>query len=97
MSLRRWAAKADDNAQEIMLALRQVGCSVQRLSEPGVPDLLVARNGRLWLMEVKKPKGKLTPIQKEWHANWQAPVYVVHSVDEALHAVIGQGQCPLCP
>lgn len=90
----RIAAKIDRNQPEIVQALRKIGCTVQTLAAigRGVPDLLVARNGGLWLIEVKdgeKPPSarKLTPDQIEWHKNWASPVYVVNSVDEAIAVV----------
>jgi hypothetical protein len=89
MTLRRWSARTDTNALEIKLALENVGCTVQRLSEPGVPDFLVARNGRVWLLEVKGAKGKLTPAQVAWHKWWRAPVHVVRTVEGALNLVLG--------
>lgn len=90
----RIAAKIDRNQPEIVKALRSIGCSVQTLAAvgKGAPDLLVARNGSLWLMEVKDgskpPSGrKLTPDQIEWHLNWGSKVHVVNNIDEAVSIV----------
>lgn len=87
----RLKARIDANHGEIVKALRQAGCSVQSLAQlgKGVPDLLVARNGKMWLMEVKdgsKPPSQRirTNDEKEWMLHWNAPVYLVNSVDEAL-------------
>jgi hypothetical protein len=81
------AAKVDSNQVEIVSALRKVGCCVMHMHTlgKGVPDILVARRGRLWLVEVKGPKGKLTPGQEAFHAAW--PVHVVRSVDDAINLV----------
>jgi Holliday junction resolvase len=81
------AAKVDSNQVEIVSALRKVGCCVMHMHTlgKGVPDILVARRGRLWLVEVKGPKGKLTPDQEAFHAAW--PVHVVRSVDDAINLV----------
>jgi Holliday junction resolvase len=81
------AAKADLNQPEIVAALRKLGCCVMHMHTlgKGVPDILVARRGRLWLVEVKGPKGKLTPDQEVFHAAW--PVHVVRSVDDAIKLV----------
>jgi hypothetical protein len=91
----RRAARVDENHAEIVQALRRVGCTVQSLADigRGCPDLLVARQGQLWLMEVKdgrKPPSArtLTPDEARWHAGWHGPVFVVESVDAAL-SVIG--------
>lgn len=90
----RYAARTDSNHQRIVKALRDCGCSVQSLAAlgEGVPDLLVARNGMMWLLEVKDgdkcPSQRgLTPRQEEWIACWKSRVHVVNSVDEALAAV----------
>lgn len=93
----RRAAKRDANEAAIVTALERVGCSVARLNDPGVPDLLVARHGAMWLLEVKMPAGskggtsgrELTDEQRRWWAAWRGPVpVIVRSVEEAL-AVVG--------
>lgn len=92
------AARVDANQPEIVRALRRFGCTVQPLHTvgQGVPDLLVGRNGRNLLLEVKdgaKPPSArtLTPDQVKWIDEWRgSPVYVVATVDEALHAVMSQ-------
>lgn len=83
----RTAAKRDGNESEIVAALEGVGCSVTRLSQKGVPDLLVARQGVNFLIEVKEPKGKLTEDQETFIWNWKGSVAVVRSVEEALEVV----------
>jgi len=90
MSLKRWAAKSDSGTLAIKHALEQVGCTVQKLNEVGVPDLLVARNQKMWLLEVKDKRGKLTPAQESWHKWWRAPVFVVRTVEGALNLVLGE-------
>jgi len=84
----RRARKVDGNQREIVRALRAAGRRVEVLSDVGrgVPDLLVAWAGRMLLVEVKEPGGKLTPDQERWIAEWPAPVVVVRSVAEALAA-----------
>lgn len=82
----------DDNHNEIVDGLRQVGCKVLSLAAVGrgCPDILVYRVGKLILMEIKdekKPpsKRKLTPLQVEFHKHW--PVHIVTNLTEALAAV----------
>lgn len=90
----RAKARVDRNHQEIVKALREVGCSVQSLAAvgKGVPDLLAARCGTNFLLEVKDgdkpPSGrKLTDDEQQWHHKWKGPVHVVNNVEEALKAV----------
>lgn len=87
--------RIDANHTEIVAALRAVGCSVQDLAAVGggCPDLLVARKGKMALLEVKdgkKPPSarRLNPLQQAWHNDWRSPVHVVLSVEQAL-AVVG--------
>lgn len=95
----RRAARVDANQQEIVQALRMVGATVQHLHTlgRGVPDLLVARHGGMWLMELKDgnappSKRKLTADEIRWINEWEGPVYVVESVDEAIAIVLeGEG------
>lgn len=88
------AAKIDRNQNEIVDALRAVGCGVQSLAKVGggCPDLLVwapKRTGRdisedrYFLIECKAGS-KFTPAQKTWHAAWPGPAHVANNVEEAL-------------
>jgi Holliday junction resolvase len=88
----RRAAKVDESQPAIVAALRAAGCSVLILSgigERAAPDLLVARNGRTWLLECKTP-GRATEHKEhlaeqfEWRSSWKGTVAVVASVDDAL-------------
>ena len=83
----RRAAKRDGNECEIVTALRGAGYAVERLSAPGLPDLLVAKAGRMHLLEIKAKGGSLTAAQRSWMQHWPAAVWVVTSPEEALEAV----------
>lgn len=91
------AARVDANQQEIVDALRAIGCKVYVSSSfgQGFPDLIVGHRGRLMLLEVKdgdKPPSarKLTPDQVKFHAEWTGlPLYVVDSVEAAIKTVTG--------
>lgn len=76
--------RRDANERAIVRALRQIGVTIIWLSAPGVPDLLAwtAREGYR-LIEVKRPKGKLTTAQQQTRA-LGVPFCVVTSVAEAL-------------
>lgn len=93
MLVRKYA-RLDANHGAIVTALRQCGCTVQSLAAigSGCPDLLVARNGQMWVLEVKdgnKPPSarQLTEDEKLWHLRWNAPVHVVNSPLEAIKVI----------
>jgi Holliday junction resolvase len=83
------AAKVDKNQGEIVDALRKAGASVQSLAAigKGCPDLLVSMRQQMFLMELKTGKAKPNEFQQRWHLDWQAPVHVVYSAEEALRVV----------
>jgi Holliday junction resolvase len=82
--MRHYGAKRDDNEVEIVNALRAIGASVAYLSSKGIPDLLVCFKNKLYLMEVKKPKGKLTIDQIKFHDNWNGDIHIVRTAEEAI-------------
>ena len=84
-------AKVDGNHAEIVAALRQAGASVQSLATigHGCPDLLVGIGGHTALLEVKAPKGRVTPDQHEWHGSWRGGTLAVVDSPEAALRVIG--------
>lgn len=83
--------KADANQAEIIKALRAAGCSVSVIGgangNNGVPDLLVGRAGRTFLLEVKMPGKNLSPVQEHWRLEWRGQSAVVRTVGDALHVV----------
>ena len=97
----RRAAKVDANSAQIVSALEAAGATVQSLAPigRGCPDLLVAGpskayfNGKadvhMFLLEIKNPDGKdeVNAAQTRWHIEWNAPVYVVRTPDEALRVI----------
>ncbi len=93
MSLRRTAAKRDKNERPIIEALTAAGASVQQLSAPGVPDLLVSfyspddQRSRTILMEVKDKGGRLTPAESAFIAEWKGEIYIVWDIEDALEAI----------
>jgi hypothetical protein len=88
-------ARLDENHHEIVDALRAVGADVLSTADlgKGVPDLVVAFRGTVYLIEIKNPKscygrGGLNKLQRKWAATWTgAMVHVVKSIDEALHVI----------
>lgn len=94
-----YAKQRDANEAEIVAALERAGAAVQKLSEPGVPDLLVSFGDVLHLLEVKNPNAKgggkyntgtgaLTDRQTKWWSSWKGkrPV-IVQTAAEALAAI----------
>ena len=84
-----YARKVDGNQKAIVESLRAVGASVLDLSRvgQGCPDILAAKGPHSWLIEVKGPKGTLTPDQVKFIDAWRGDVHIVRSVDEALMLV----------
>ncbi len=83
----RLRARIDANQSEIIDALRAVGAEARSLAAlgSGMGDLLVAFRRRLFLLEVKTPRGQLTADQMMFHQRW--PVAIVRTVDDALDAI----------
>ncbi len=80
--------RVDKNHGIVVEALEKAGAQVQSLASvgEGCPDLMAWYRGRVVLLEVKGPKGKLTAdqaafIKKGW------PVWVVTTPDEAIAAL----------
>ena len=91
----RRAAKRDWTEPEIVRALEAIGVTVARVSSPGVPDLLCWRRDTGYrLIEVKTPRGKLTPDQTALRR--RMPFDVVRSVAEVLklYGVSDPGRSP---
>ena len=81
--------KVDTAQAEIVGALRLCGALVHSTAPlgHGFPDLVVWGNNRLWLLEVKTGKGRLTPEEVEFQKKW--PVDIVRSAEEAIELIWG--------
>ncbi len=91
----RRKAKVDDNQQEIVRLLRQLGCSVKSLAAVGggCPDLLVGTQGKNLLIEVKdgakaKSRRKLTTDQQEFHKTWDGRIHLVETDQDVLDLLV---------
>ena len=84
-TLRR-RGRVDANQAEIVEALRAGGWKVQSTANVGggFPDLICARGHDVRLVEVKQPKGTLTPDQQRFIVRDGWPVTIVRSIDDAL-------------
>lgn len=80
--------RVDNTQKEIVDALRRMGCFVFSLHAvgKGCPDLLVARDRRFHLIEIKNGKlgWKLTDSQRKWRALCPADVVTLTSVEDAI-------------
>ena len=86
MSLLRRNARRDANEPEIVRYLQGAGCIVRRLSDAGIPDLLVIWRGRVLLVEIKMPRGRYTKAQQEFRSACAAVgcrIYTARSVTDA--------------
>ena len=91
----RRASRRDENETAIVAALEAVGCSVERISAKGIPDLLVGYRGSTLILEVigdakaKKYRatGGLTPDQVAFKARWRGQWASARTSVEALIAV----------
>jgi hypothetical protein len=91
----RVAAKIDSNQGAVVKAFRQIGASVQVLSQvgKGCPDVLVGFRGVNVLVEIKDggkvPSArKLTSDQVKWHESWAGQVCVATDIRDAIDQVI---------
>lgn len=86
------ARKVDQNQKEVVTHLRAAGFDVEHLYEVGrgVPDLLLGFMEMTFLLEVKRPGGKLNPGQQLWHRFWRGQVTVADSATAALADILDQ-------
>lgn len=94
------AKRRDVNEPAIVAALERAGACVAKLGDAGVPDLLVAYRGTMYLLEVKNPDAKgggkyntgegcLTSAQVKWWAAWRGPAPVIVRTEAEALAAIG--------
>lgn len=86
--------RTDNNHAIIVSALRKTGHSVVSLASvgSGCPDLLVGRNGKNCLLEVKdisKPPSerRLTVDQVKFFESWKGQAAIAFDIQSALDAV----------
>ena len=87
----RYALQTDHNQQEIIDALRKIGCSVYAI---GIPvDLLVGYRACTYLLECKNPgtdygkNNRATKTQKDFISSWKGQVRIVENAEEAIELV----------
>jgi hypothetical protein len=76
--------RTDGNQAEIVKAYEQLGCTTHDASQigNGFPDLIVAKNLRTWLVEVKMPGEDPRAHQTEFHQTWRGRVFVNRSIGD---------------
>jgi hypothetical protein len=93
--------KRDGNESAIIAYLRDQGALVLQVSGRDLPDLLVGFCGLWWPVEVKQPRGRLSPGQMvliQRAADHQLPVGIVRDLVEAqrlLHNMANKAGNPL--
>jgi len=86
MSARR-ACRKDANHDLVKEALQWRGFTCYDTWQvaqyiPGFPDLLVVKNRRVILVEVKDGNAPLTIAEKRFVAGYEAPLVIVRSLDD---------------
>ena len=85
---RRTVHRKDANQDDIVAALRKIGCSVYIAGRP--VDLVVGYRARNFLIDCKKAgwtDKDLTPFQKDFIKDWRGQVRVVATAGEAIELV----------
>jgi hypothetical protein len=83
----RYAARVDQNQDQIVSALRAAGAYVWVIGLP--VDLLVGFKGHTFLVEVKNgPRKRLTALQEDFFKNWSGSTLArVDSPESALRMI----------
>lgn len=79
--------KRDASEPAIVDALKAYGFSVLKLSVPYGPDLVIAKDGRVRVAEVKTGKSKLRQAQEEWWTRWAGNPRLVLTDDQDVAVV----------
>ena len=87
----KYARRVDVNQSEIIKVFKELGCSVFDCSRVagGFPDLLVGRNKKTVLVEIKSSeKASFTPAQELFMLNWKGSTVVrINDIDSAIRLV----------
>ena len=86
-----YAKRVDSNQKEIVKAFKDLGCSVFDTSRvgQGFPDLLVGRNKKTVLVEIKSSeKAVFTTAQELFMMNWKGSTVVrINDIEGAIRLV----------
>lgn len=83
--------RTDQNHILIKNALIEHGFSVYDLRNVGggLPDLLVSKNKKTVLVEVKTATGKLNQLQQEFRRSWQGRIFILRTVEDVVYMAGG--------
>lgn len=85
MSIKRDDPKRDASEPAIIEGLVKAGCTVKRLSQAGIPDLLVCTPSLdTVLIECKTGNAKHTKAQADFFRDWPGRAYTANSPESAL-------------
>ena len=79
------AAVPNEVSRQGFSAMREVQKKKDRGMQPGFPDLIVIWRAFTFLIEVKTPRGKVSPIQERVHAlirKHKVPLFVMTCADD---------------
>ena len=87
--IRHHTHRRDDNHDAVVKECERAGLLVEDIHNGGIADILVARSGLLYLIEIKAPgkRKNLTPLQMVKHIKWNGYIYVVESAEEIFKIV----------
>jgi len=88
LALKRYVFWRQNNAP-IFDTTRKAFRAMPKYSAPGLSDILLLKRGRVYFLEVKSAKGKISPQQEEFKAKVEAEgceYFVVRSIDDVLKA-----------
>lgn len=90
----RQNARKDDNQDDIVDSLRQIGASVAVTHQlgNGFVDIVVGFREANYLIEIKDgnkspSRRKLTSDEQEFHDAWRGQIAVANNLDEALRII----------
>jgi hypothetical protein len=84
--------RIDLNQVELVQYARLLGAHVQHLSDVGhgCPDLLIAHQGRWFVVEIKSGRNPLTPDEARWHEWFDAPVHIWRCREDVVKTLEGE-------
>ncbi len=91
MGLLSYANQRDAIEREVIDTVVRIGGTVIPLNIRDGPDLVIGFRKVNFLIELKRPKGKLSKGQVGFHCMWRGlPIAVCRSVDEVLDEICGK-------